>query len=353
MAKLPGEGRRAAHAEGEKEPELISYREELDPEFSLLAKKLDRTLHVAILLSEVISVGVILVSVLLHLGGTPTVWQFISAALAAVLIVALVFLDHFRKLVVRQELRWLITASPKIVYEIMARACGIARDDYVKTLTIRTDGSATNINEYTIRAVTQEVNWVDQQTTLPDYDDPEGGKLINLITPCIVRAGRTVEIQRLPGPGGRSVVYKILFRPPIAKGDSFRLAGMHSELPKMTYRMNLADLGQMDCEWTALKVQYPSNRLEMQVRFADGYEPDGPRFAVWYGDAKLEHVGETRRIDAKGWFHFAPRSDVSPAQMSLIVEYPIPGLRYVIKWRPDPTARRETPTRGIQVENAP
>jgi len=88
-------------------------------------------------------------------------------------------------------------------------------------------------------------------------------------------------------------------------------------------------------EFSAVMNQYPCDRLHLEVRFDPGTAPSAGEigFEVWFGEARMPHAGEHRRIQEANGFRYDSRSGQSGTAI-LEVAYPIAELRYAITWDP-------------------
>lgn len=86
--------------------------------------------------------------------------------------------------------------------------------------------------------------------------------------------------------------------------------------------------GGVQFEYSTRTILYPTREFVMEIIFEDDYPvsivTDRPKPIAWYGNAKVEHENEIKRMHEN--FKFFNRKAV------LYVKNPIHGLKYGIKW---------------------
>jgi hypothetical protein len=267
--------------------------------------------------------------------GASSAWNpllLLCLALAVLLLVTTILLHYQRAAVRTARLRWLREADRALVYSLMARAVGVTRDTFERVLTLRPDGSAQADFSYTVRAVGQRVDFVEQQTTLPTNPDDKAADSIT--APTFYVRDRQHRIERHQMPAGRTLVYKIYFIPALTKGNKVHVEGKGMLMPERSYALRRSDLpsGQT-FDYSAVRPAYPSDRFRIEIRFPTGFAPDRAYFDVWIGDGRTRHEDEYTRIRAASGFEYT--GDLGTYATAILdVEYPVPGLHYLVCWEP-------------------
>jgi len=276
--------------------------------------------------------GLILASVQLTKRISPS---SIIIGLACVVVLILIGLVYYhRRALLDARLRWLRTADPALVYAVLARTFGAARDTYHKMVTIAADGSAELDQSYDLRAVTiGKIESVEQQIILAYHPDESASE--KLILPTVHVKGRKVTVERLPGSGGRVALISYRFDSPVRPSQG----PVHIEIKQMreppgTYAPTRDRLSRwQEYEYSSVMPHWPCNNLKLEIRFAEQNAPTNAEFDVWFGDIRKRHEPEYRRLSADSPFDF-DRDPSGGGQAVLTVPFPVPGVTYAIRWHP-------------------
>ena len=260
-------------------------------------------------------------------------WAIATLVASILLAATIAFGVYQRRALTDVRLRWLRSADPTIIYSMMAKAIGMTRDQYTKIVTIHETGAADLEFGFTIRAVTRQVHWVEQKATLPDHFNANAASEVSLTGGHDEK--HIVRPERVGPPGGRTALYRLHIEPCLQTGESTRLEGIRMTEPAGTFAQSKRDM-RGNNEYTAVMTQYPCDELRLEVRFDAGTAPGAGDvgYDVWFGEAKMPHAEEHRRIQEIGAFEFHPRAGQS-ATAVLRVPYPLPELRYAVVWFPN------------------
>lgn len=154
----------------------------------------------------------------------------------------------------------------------------------------------------------------------------------------------TVARHQLRGVNNSSLKNVIHIRPALKKGErltySFRMEREHGcyMMTQESMQKSLSEKQQpalWPYESLGITIKHPTERLKLVVIFPEGYEPEGEdNYGVYYGQTMEDTADvEKSRLMKSGSFSYT-HDEVGKVILSLVVEYPIMGLTYAIRWVP-------------------
>jgi hypothetical protein len=147
-----------------------------------------------------------------------------------------------------------------------------------------------------------------------------------------------IRIERVTQSSKRLSTLK--FEPPIPKEGSITYP-YATQAPRGSFAMTFEELEKRHLEhefypgyeFYARRVTYPTKHFYFKMIFPKGFEPIETGYDVWFGLAKVQHENECDRIASNGYW-LDGYDESGRRYIQLKVDYPILGLRYVLKWVP-------------------
>jgi hypothetical protein len=160
------------------------------------------------------------------------------------------------------------------------------------------------------------------------------GFLFDIGTEAATQASPIAKVRVKVSTHGPKRLAILEFEPPIPRGTSLTYS-YATQAPPGSFAMTFEEVEKrrLEYEFRSRIVTYPTKHFYSKVIFPEGFEPIDTGYDVWFGLAKVRHDGEYYRI-AYSSYWIDSHDELGRRYMQLNVDYPILGLRYVLKWVP-------------------
>ncbi len=242
-------------------------------------------------------------------------------SVAAMLAYAYIFMtDRFR--------------SVRYLTYLLSEQYGFSRKTFSVEYDMQMDGSADVRCVEVLTATNAELPGIEHWTSTPSEGNPSGN-------PYHVTVGQS------PGPEAVKVTsklvlatptklyYQILFSPPLKPGSTVEYTSTIRD-PVGTFVATPQDLHKrgLPFDYVSCKISYPTQRLDIVVRFPEEMSVEGVEYDVWLGDARLRLRKEYSRLERTNALSLEWENKRLIARFA--IDYPVIDLRYAIHWIPVP-----------------
>ena len=216
------------------------------------------------------------------------------------------------------------------LFQSLANRYGIVKEQYTVTTEIASDGSATATINQIVKAVRSPVEHIDYGYTVPTLSGNVSDEI--RMTEKVRIPGHAISVRPIFSQP-QSKFFEIHFEPAIAQGETvpFVLTRLS---PKETFTLDPSLLpSDRPFEYSRQRISYPTRLLSLSTFFPSGFRANDVRVEATYGIAGLIHRSETARLLEENCLGYCEES-AGILVIRLLVDYPIHGLYYIIKWRP-------------------
>ncbi len=218
----------------------------------------------------------------------------------------------------------------KRVYASYAEVFGLTHENLVIRGTLHDDGSMTVMRQSKLVAHSAGISAVDQYLL---SDASQGTIEVNKVE-CPSSPFRKLS-QRVLKATADSLALVIDIAPPLMEGESIEIPIPEKTPPgaiSTTYQEMMSRKKSHDYECFHWDITRPTDHLEIKILIPTNLASEHAEPDVWYGPSRIRCVKEFRRISAS---FKEDRAGTEYKELSLNIPFPVPGLRYAIKWIPN------------------
>jgi hypothetical protein len=271
-----------------------------------------------------------------HLG-VPGIWYKLLVVAAFYLIAGVCVIIVFLYRSVRQAYEKLGPEVPtqKILTEVAAKFIGVQKQTFSNEVCILADGSSEGVSDVTLTALANQIRRIEYISATPSVPNHVEGRLEVTTEPR--HDGGVKIFHEILHSTPRECFWSINFVPDLRRDKTVNYRYKQKCLPH-SFSLNVEEMNQrnLDMEHYSQQITYPTARFRLRVAFTSELNAEGIDYDVWLGRGGIRHMGEYIRVSNQNFFTTGVDND-NRLYGELDVLYPIQGLRYVIRWRPQKT----------------